>query len=68
MSDFNDIYKVRGFFLFHTLNQTEIPSVQGLLILMGKLIRNACLGMLLFDSEPMGNIFYLPAVMFEIAK
>ena len=47
-------------------------SISGLLIVMGKPIRNAYLGIVnmighrLFASEPIGNLFSLHAVIFEI--
>ena len=49
-------------------------SISGLLIVMGKPIRNAYLGIVkhdrnrLFSKEPIGNIFFLHMATFEIPK
>ena len=60
-------YKPYSFvYRFQALNLNSV-DISGLLIVMGKPIRNI-IGHRLFTIEPIGNLFYLLAEIFEIQK
>ena len=67
-------YKLHSLLIASRLSTSVQLSISGLLIVMGKWIRNAILaqwnmiGHQLFASELIGNLFYLHAVIFEIPK